>query len=614
MSVEPDSGERYAEGQAQFRSAFPLRRGKVQRPLLPDDTLRRDRLLDWMASKIRCRIIYIVAEAGFGKTTLAADFARRSRIRTFWYRLDEDDTDGLVLLRYIVASCRLVEPGLFAQTSALLNEASIEPVSLDSVIGTFLSEFEHLGDIPSMIVLDDYYLAEHAASVRATLERLIARAPENLTFVFTTRRTPDLSVATLRARSGLAEMGKEELRFAPAETGQLFALAYHPLEADILDDVQARTDGWAASLQLVKTAVEGRTTAQIRAFVRSLSGAEGHLYDYLAQEVVGELAPDLQHFLPRASLLDEIETETAATVAGVSEPVARRLIGDAQRIGLLSRAEGAGGSWRPHPLVREFLLARLEAEIGETGVMALHRSVATVFEPISWRLAARHWAAAGEAAEVRRVLSAAVPMIIATGDLGAAEDLMNAFPDPANPWFEILRIRALSSRCEYTRAIQLAATLEESGEPASKELSIAQAQCLLHLGASFRDAAMHDRGWKLLVQQGDPELVAIAEASLALEASSDRGSLDDLRARLVESSRLNKLSGHRRFEGVSMLNLAEVDLARGFATESLQSGQAAIELLTKPVGDPADIGAARMTTARALMHLGQRQAAVRPRQ
>jgi ATP/maltotriose-dependent transcriptional regulator MalT/DNA-binding SARP family transcriptional activator len=605
VAVEPESGNGPAS-QSQFRAVFPLRRGKVQRPLLPDDTLRRDRLLDWMASKVRCRIIYIVAEAGFGKTTLVADFTRRSRIRTFWYRLDEDDTDGLVFLRYVVASCRSVDPGLFRRTESLLTEPSPEPVSFESVIETFLLEFEQLGDSPSMLVLDDYYLAEHVASIRSAVERLIARAPANLTFVFATRRTPPLAVATLRARSELAELGKEELRFEPSETSQLFSQAYrHPLDDDVLEDVQARTHGWAASLQLLKTAVEGRTPVQVRAFVRSMSGAEGHLYDYLAQEVVGDLDPDLRHYLPRAALLDEVEVETSAQLAGVPDQAARRLIGEAQRIGLLSRSEGTVSSWRLHPLVREFLLAGLEAEIGEAGIVELHRQAATAFQPISWRLAARHWAAAGDAPEVRRVLSAAVPAIIGTGDLGVAEDFMRSFPDPEpNPWYDVLRTRCLIAAGRFADAQAECALAERTFDEVGPKLRVAWAQCWMHLGIELVEPALHSRGCDVLLRYGDAEQVAIARASAAMERSLTDGSLDELCTRLSECAELSRSAGHARFEAVALINEAETECARGNHRNALKAGSSALGLLAG-TSATVDVSAAQMTMARALMHLGR---------
>ena len=100
--------------------------------------------------------------------------------------------------------------------------------------------------------------------------------------------------------------------------------------------------------------------------------------------------------------------------------------------------------WRPHPLVREFLLGHLEAELGES---RRRRDASATGDGAgvsrSWRLAARHWAAAGDAAEVRRVICAATPAIIGTGDLAAADEFLTRFPDPdPNPWFDIIETQA----------------------------------------------------------------------------------------------------------------------------------------------------------------------------
>ena len=59
-------------------TGYPIQPAKVQRPPLRDETLARDRLLDWVAAKIHHRVILILADAGYGKTTLLADFSRRT--------------------------------------------------------------------------------------------------------------------------------------------------------------------------------------------------------------------------------------------------------------------------------------------------------------------------------------------------------------------------------------------------------------------------------------------------------------------------------------------------------------------------------------------------------
>ncbi len=87
-------------------SGYPIQLGKVRRPTLHDETLARHRLLDWLDAKIHNRLIFFIAEAGYGKTTLLADFSRRTRHRTLWYRMDAQDRNWVSFLSHLVASGR----------------------------------------------------------------------------------------------------------------------------------------------------------------------------------------------------------------------------------------------------------------------------------------------------------------------------------------------------------------------------------------------------------------------------------------------------------------------------------------------------------------------------
>jgi DNA-binding SARP family transcriptional activator len=609
VSSEAEIGERIAEDTAHSRLIFPLQQGKIRRPLLPEETLCRDRLLHWLESQGNRRVVYVVAEAGFGKTTLIADFARRSRLRTFWYRLDEGDTDGLVFLRYLIASCQSVDPRLLRRAASLLSASSTGPAQEEPILEAVLAEIDSLGEVPSALVLDDFHAAEEVSSIREVVDRLISRFPKGLAVLILSRRTPPLAVAALRARGEFAELVREELRFDEAETGRLFSESFqHPLESDVVRDLQARTEGWAASLQLVKTAVEGRSPGQVRAFVSSLSGAESSLYDYLAEEVVGELPADLRQFLMRVVLLEEIDAENAAIAANVPSALARRLIAEAQRLGLLSRVDGIGGSWRAHPLVREFLLSHLEADVGEGGIADLHRHLALLLEPRSWRLAAGHWAAAGEADEVRRVICAAVPAIIGTGDFAAAGDLISRFPDPKpNPWYEIIRSRQLAAEGRHEEALALGHQAEAAGASFAVDdpsLSIASALNLLFVGIHGQETNLRDVATAELARSGDPELSSIARSAQLLSQASDEGSLDTLVAELLETARLNRLEKHPRHEAISLLNLSLTEVVRGNHDTAAKAGLAALRLLVSS-GVRGDLAAAHANVARALAHWGE---------
>ena len=100
--------------------SYPIQPGKVQAPALRDEILARTRLLEWLETKIHCRVLFVIADAGYGKTTLLADFSRRTRLRTIWYRLDDDDRDWVGFLSHLVAAGREHDPDFAPRTAAIL--------------------------------------------------------------------------------------------------------------------------------------------------------------------------------------------------------------------------------------------------------------------------------------------------------------------------------------------------------------------------------------------------------------------------------------------------------------------------------------------------------------
>ena len=70
----------------------------------------------------------------------------------------------------------------------------------------------------------------------------------------------------------------------------------------------------------MQAALRDRSPREIRRFVRGLSGADQELYDYLAEEVVGDLPEDLQQFLMRTSILQVVTPDLAGIVTALDGP------------------------------------------------------------------------------------------------------------------------------------------------------------------------------------------------------------------------------------------------------------------------------------------------------
>ena len=169
-------------------SGFPIQYAKVQPPPLREETLARHRLLDWLAAKIHQRVVLLLADAGYGKTTLLADFSGRTRLRTLWYRLDDDDRDWISVLNHLVAAGREVDPSFAPNTASMLADPSLSGPTRDAVVDVFIRELRTIAPYGAVLIFDDFHLVDDAPDVQFIAREIVARAPERLTIVFASRR------------------------------------------------------------------------------------------------------------------------------------------------------------------------------------------------------------------------------------------------------------------------------------------------------------------------------------------------------------------------------------------------------------------------------------------
>ncbi len=592
-------------------SGYPIQYAKVQPPPLREETLARHRLLDWLAAKIHHRVILVLADAGYGKTTLLADFSGRTRLRTLWYRLDEDDRDWISLLNHLVAAGREADPSFAPTTAAMLADTSLTGPTMDAVIEVFIRELQGIAPHGAVLIFDDFHLVDDAPDVQRIARELVTRAPERLSIVFASRRAPGIPMARLRSIGEVGELTTDDLRFDADETDRLFRESYgRTLDPDVLADVTARTEGWAASLQLVHAALRDRTPGQIRQFVHSLTGADRELYDYLAEEVIGDLPPDLQTFLMRTSILQVVTPTFAEIVTGAEAGSCSRLTNSAERLTLLSRrSRGPRSELRYHPLVQQFLMSRLTRELGTDGVRDLHRLMAEYAGSRDWRLAAHHLWSAGDQVDAWAVIDLA-----ATGIVGRGEYLVAApYLEAATERVERASFEVVLSRRDFSEGnIRGAVAHAEQAvllEPRS-DLALA------NLASQHVNAGNIEEGvvWarRLLSQPGDLGIQGIAAGIITIHQTSLDG---DVTAAITEFSNLatqQHAAGYIHFEGISQLNLADAYRASGDLVASRRAAQQAVELLqSSSAGSEVQVAQAYVAWADAhLAELGNARASI----
>ena len=220
---------------------------KLHMPRTRPGMVARPRLADRLAQAHAGDLTVVCAPAGFGKTTMLADWARRNPRPVAWLSLDDSDNDQARFWRHVAAALDRVCPGVAQRVAALLGPPS--PRSFEGLVTALVNQLAGRAE-EVVLVLDDYQLIQEP-SVHASLGFLVDHLPPGLLLVLTSRTDPPLPLARLRARGQLVELREADLRFTPQEAAELLRTAAGPdLPETAVVALAGRTEGWAAGLQL----------------------------------------------------------------------------------------------------------------------------------------------------------------------------------------------------------------------------------------------------------------------------------------------------------------------------------------------------------------------------
>jgi LuxR family transcriptional regulator, maltose regulon positive regulatory protein len=360
--------------------------------------LARPRLTERLAEGTARELVLVCTPAGFGKTTLLADWARGGQRPVAWLSLDEADNDPVRFWRHVAAALDGALPGIASPVAGLLG--GLQSASVQAVAATLVNQLADNTD-EVVLVLDDYHLIQ-AQSVHESLGFLLEHLPASLRLVVASRADPPLPLARLRARGQLAELREWDLRFTPEEVAELLRTA---VGSELPDAAVAalgdRTEGWVAGLQLAALSLRGR--GDITEFVEGFSGSHRYVLDYLAEEVLDGQPNPLRSFLLETSVLERLTGPLCDAVTGRRD--SQQLLEQVERANLfLVPLDEVRGWWRYHHLFGDLLRARLHQQRPER-VPELHQAAAAWSEAHGLvDDAIRHALAAGDAVWAARLI------------------------------------------------------------------------------------------------------------------------------------------------------------------------------------------------------------------
>lgn len=428
----------------------------------------RPRLIERLNAGLQYQLTLISAPAGFGKTTLlsawiasrgAWDVGRGASEatafstalahseslapssqslapRVAWLSLDAVDSEPTRFLTYLVAALQTLAPQFGASVLALLQ--SPQPPPVEALLTALLNEMSAIPD-QSVLVLDDYHVIE-AEPVDHALTFLLDHLPPRLRLVIATREDPTLPLARYRARGQLTELRASDLRFTPTEaTEYLNQVMGLNLSPEVINALEARTEGWIAGLHLAALSLQGQPDAA--RFIASFTGSHHFVLDYLLEEVLHLQSQHVQTFLLRTSILDRLcgplcdavlEKDEGGRIKD-EEKSSSFMLEYIDRANLFIVPLDSERRWyRYHHLFGDLLRKRLGQSHTPEAIAAYHVRASQWYEEHDLALEAFHHAAAGNDIEraARLIESRGMPLHV-RGTVLAILDWLHSLPKAA---------------------------------------------------------------------------------------------------------------------------------------------------------------------------------------
>src|SRR5215471_15489764 len=382
------------------------------------------RVLARLAQGMERGLTVVCTPAGFGKTTLLGDWARRSRRQAAWLSLDPGDNDPARFWRYVATALDRARPGTCAPLAALLRGPQQPP--LEAVVTALINELMDLpGEGEIALIVDDYHLIE-APPVHYSVTFLLDRLPPGLRLVLASRADPPLPLARLRARGQLAELRAADLRFTLEETAAFLREATgRDLPTLLVATLQDLTEGWAAGVQLAALSLQGHPDPA--GFVATFAGSHRYVLDYLSEEVLARQPEEVVRFLLETSVLDRLCGPLCDAVTGRTGSQA--LLEELDRANLfVVPLDEMRHWWRYHHLFADLLRARLERARPQR-VPGLHRAAAAWHEQYgSADEAVQHALAAGETGWAARLVERHVEALVRRSEGATLDRWLSALP------------------------------------------------------------------------------------------------------------------------------------------------------------------------------------------
>ena len=499
--------------------AGPLLETKLHVPRWRRGLVARPRLSERLSRGAESALTLVSAPAGFGKTTLLAEWlaaAPADGRSVAWLSLDQRDNDPALFWTYLVAALKTAAAGDGAAALSLLQ--SPQPPGEAGLVD-LLNDLDAISN-DVVLVLDDYHVID-ARDVQDGMAFLLEYLPPQIHLVIASRADPALPLARLRGRGELVEIRAADLRFTPGEAAAyLNGVMGLVLTAADVAALEERTEGWIAALQLAALSMQGREDTA--AFIAGFAGDDRYIVDYLAEEVLQRQPEHVQHFLLQTSILDRLSGPLCDAVTGQDGGKAKLAALERGNLFLVP-LDDRRRWYRYHQLFADVLQAHLRDEQPDE-VPDLHRRASAWYEQNDEPSEAiRHALAAQDFGRAADLVELAIPAMRRSRQEAAVRSWLKALPG------ELVRVRPVLS-------VGFAGALLAGGELEGVEARLRDAERWLDGATGIGQGSQAPAAEMVVVDDAEfrrlPAMIGLYRAAQALAQGDGPGTVRHARRAL----------------------------------------------------------------------------------
>jgi ATP/maltotriose-dependent transcriptional regulator MalT/DNA-binding SARP family transcriptional activator len=329
---------------------------KLSIPTAAYQLIERAAVLDRLDQAITTKqVVALGALAGWGKTTVLAQWAARAALPVAWYTLDSTDRDPHLFLDYLLHAVAAYVPGAADLADQL---SSTTPQALPDLFRAAALAIAAVPE-PFALVLDDYHVLEDDALpmlpgmelIFDVLAQVAEYAP-NCHLVIASRMLPNLrGIARLTAQRRAMFFDYAMLQWTADEVRRLAESSSGDISPEYAGQLVTQMSGWVTGIVL---SLDQVVRAHEQEAPDGLADTNS-VYAYFAEQIIAPLAIGLQQFLEETSVLEDLSPQRCNALRQSSD--ASAFLAEITRRGLFVSHKGSTLTY--HSLFRDFLRGRL---------------------------------------------------------------------------------------------------------------------------------------------------------------------------------------------------------------------------------------------------------------